>query len=163
MRHPRRLVWLIVALALAAAFPLTFFGFWWAASAGSSNGSPKLAAEWKAELSQYRTPEEAQSRNKNIIVLRFENGEWLFGRCQSSHGVWRRGGGTVVVKDSTGRVRAFFGHVCGDECLGAVWEHYSLDMYYYKTLSPEEGSFVEHHFQSAGAQHSGASDRDGKK
>jgi len=147
MRHPRRLVWLIAGVAVAASVPLAFFGLWWAASAGSSQGSPELAAEWQAELSQYQSPDEAQTKDPKVIVVRFSDGSWVFGRCQSSHGVWKRGGGTVVVKDSKGQVRAFFGHVCGDENLGAVWEHWNLDLYYWKTLDPAEGGFVEYHFR----------------
>jgi hypothetical protein len=138
----RRLaLWLGLGLAGLSAIPCGFFGLWAAASGGSDKGSPALAAEWKADLSQYRTPEEAQAKNKDVIVVRFDDGAWVFGRCQSSHGVWKRGGGTVVVKDSKGRVRAFFGHVCGEGALGARWERYSLATYYHETLST---GFVEH-------------------
>ena len=73
--------------------------------------------------------------------MRFDDGAWLFGLCQSSHGVWKRGGGTVVVKDSKGQVRAFFGHVCGDGALGDRWEQDSLAEYYHETL---KCGFVEH-------------------
>ena len=143
MTRRRAFLWLLVGAAGVLSVPCCFFGFWAAAAGGSSRGSPELAAEWQAELSRYRTPEEAQAADPDVIVLRFDNGEWVFGRCQSSHGMWKRGGGTVVVKDSKGQVRAFFGHVCGEGMLGATWERTSLDRYYDVTLG-HEGGFVEH-------------------
>jgi hypothetical protein len=144
----KRQIVLTLALIMGAllAVPCLFFGFWGAASAGSDKGSSELAEKWRSELRNYQTPEEAVSKNKDVIIVRFANGEWVFGLCQSSHGVWKRGGGTVVVKDSNGQIRAFFGHVCGEGALGAVWEHDTLDRYYRTILDPAETSFVEHKF-----------------
>src|SRR5690349_12928592 len=90
-----------------------FFGFFWAAAAGSDSGSPELAEEWRATLSSVRDPSEAAARIPDTQIVRFPDGEWVIGLSANSHGVWVRGGGTVVVKDSRGQVRAFFGHVCG--------------------------------------------------
>jgi hypothetical protein len=107
------------------------FGNW-----GEPEGSVKLARKWKAELSQYRTPDEAVARNQDVFVRRFDNGEWLIGRCRNSHGLWAIGGGTVVVKDSTGQVRAFFGHVCGDKIpSNEDWECSDLASFYRVILS----------------------------
>src|SRR5579859_265627 len=101
-------------LAICLVGPLLFFAFWIAAAAGSSKGSVPLADEWRREFAQYQSPNEATRQNVRIVELQFESGEWAFGRAASSHGIWVRGGGTLVVKDSKGDVRAFFGHVCGD-------------------------------------------------
>jgi hypothetical protein len=60
-------------------------------------------------------PEEARRRYSGVAAKRFDNGEWVFGVCRDSHAY--RDGGTVVIKDSTGAVRAFFGHVCGGHFL----------------------------------------------
>src|SRR5262245_52108453 len=143
MANRRRILWLFVGLAGLCAIPCGFFGFWAAAAGGSNKGSSELAAKWKADLSQYPTPEEAQAKNRDVVVLKFDSGEWAFGLCQSSHGMWKRGGGAVVVKDSKGQVRAFFGHVCGEGMLGATWAKASLTAYYHETLTCEFG-FTEH-------------------
>src|SRR5262245_10668661 len=117
-----RTLWLTFGLAgLWTIMLCVLLGQLLAAFTINDKGSPDLAARWKAELIEYRTPDEAQTRNPDVIVIKFDNGEWLFGLCRSSHGAWRSGGGTVVVKDSKGQIRAFFGHVCGD-CLGAFWK-----------------------------------------
>ena len=110
----RRVVrWLLWGLAAYAVVCIAFFGFWFAAAAGSSSGSPTLAAEWRDRLGRFADPEAARAADPEVIAVRFRNGEWAFGLSKSSHGVWYRGGGTVVVKGSDGRTRAFFGHVCG--------------------------------------------------
>ena len=146
MKRRRPLLRLAIVLGAVLLIPGVCLAVLRVVFAVNDRGSPELAAEWKAELSQYRTPEEAQAKSRDIIVLRFgdDAGGWVFGRCQDSHGAWRRGGGTVVVKDSKGQVRAFFGHVCGAGNLGAAWEQWSLEDFYKKTLG--EGRFVEHHF-----------------
>ncbi len=63
-------------------------------------------------------PEPVESfgdRDKQTVGIRFPNGEWVTGVTKDSHGLYSEwfGGGTVVLKDSSGRVRCFFGHVCG--------------------------------------------------
>lgn len=50
-----------------------------------------------------------------LILLTFTNGNWIVLRCANSHeNPW---GGTLVTRDSTGKTRVFFGHVCGAETL----------------------------------------------
>ncbi len=48
-------------------------------------------------------------------AVKCANGEWVLGVSTDSHGMYSQwlGGGTVVLKDSRGRVRCFLGHVCG--------------------------------------------------
>jgi hypothetical protein len=64
-------------------------------------------------------PEMAVRLHPDWAAIRFPNGEWVFGRGIDSH--WFSvGRGTLVVKDSRGRVRIFFGHVCGNNA-GMDW------------------------------------------
>jgi hypothetical protein len=116
-----------------------------AVSAGSSLGSPELAAEWRDHLAQYPDPDTASAADPEVIVLRFRNGEWVFGRSQNSHGVWYRGGGTVVVRDSSGQTRAFFGHVCGGGQLGIGSPDLPSLAEFYKQMA--EAGFAEHPLQ----------------
>jgi hypothetical protein len=57
-------------------------------------------------------PETATQLHSDWAAVRFKNGEWVFGHGINSHG-FRVGRGTLVLKDSRGRIRIFFGHVCG--------------------------------------------------
>jgi hypothetical protein len=109
---------------------------------GSSKGSPALAEQWRAQLAQYTDPVEAKARDPEILVLRFQNGEWAFGRFRRSNDLWLRGGGTVVFKDSKGQTRAFFGYV--GRVFGTFTEHPSLEEYYRRL---QETGFKEHVFQ----------------
>jgi hypothetical protein len=130
MPKRRRVLRLVLGLTAVAAIPGGFFGFIWAASAGSDQGSAALASEWKAALLADAEPDDAAARDPDVVVLRFADGDWAFGKSQDSHGVWRRGGGTAVVRDSRGRVRAFFGHVCGPRYLSFGSDLPSLDAFY---------------------------------
>lgn len=97
----------------------------------NDRGSPELALEWKTALMPLADPEEAEQKNSRVQAKHFRTGEWVFGLCQNSHGLQRLGGGTVVVKDSRGSVRAFFGHVCGPDWLnGCLKSCTSLDGFY---------------------------------
>src|SRR5262249_39307224 len=87
-----------------------------------NRGSPELAQEWRAKLESLGGLEEAKEKDHDIQGRQFPNGEWAFGFCRDSHG-FTRGAGTLVVKDSRGATRAFFGHVCGPEALEGVLLH----------------------------------------
>ena len=144
MRRKRTVLWVLIGCAgLLLLLPCGLFGFWFAVEVGSSSGSPELAAEWWAAFLAALGPDEAAAADPDVVVLRFPNGEWAFGKSQDSHGIWRRGGGTLVVRDSRGRVRAFFGHVCGPRYMewGLGREHPSLDAFYSRVA---EGRTVEH-------------------
>ncbi len=95
-----------------------------------ATGSPDLAAKWKAAFEGIDNPEDAQAAFPEVAVRRFTNGEWWFGISRDSHRY--PDGGTVVFKDSTGKVRAFFGHVCGSRALECSMpsERRSLDDFY---------------------------------
>jgi hypothetical protein len=102
-------------------------------------GSPELASEWKSLLAPLNDPDDAKQKYPDIQVWRFGN-EWLMGFSQDSHGLWRRGGGTLVIKDSLGKTRVYFGHVCGPEFGGFCQGAGSLSEFYRLLIM---SSFVE--------------------
>jgi hypothetical protein len=108
-------------------------------------GSPKLAEEWKAKLTPLADPKSAKAKDNDIQTKRFDNGEWVFGLDRDSHALIPSGGGTVVVKDSRGSIRAFFGHVCGQGA-SSIYMHEakSLDEFYKKLL---DCGFQEHQWR----------------
>ena len=78
---------------------------------GLGRGDRGFAEKWYHRLQTLPDLETAQAAYPEIEGKRFQNGEWVFGVSADSHGSYW--GGTIVVKDSTGRIRVFFGHVCG--------------------------------------------------
>lgn len=117
--------------------PCVFFGSWGAAAAVNDSGSPELAEEWRERLLPIDSPETAA---RVAMSKRWPNGEWVAWLSAESHGIWVRGGGTVVIKDSRGQVRAFFGHVCGGFFLPCDCK--SLDEFYARVAQ----KYREHHF-----------------
>ncbi|MCE9533393.1 MAG: hypothetical protein K8T89_20050 [Planctomycetes bacterium] len=112
----RAKVWFISLAAVAglAAYLLTctFLSAW---VIGLGKGSPAYAEKWRARLAAIPDPDAALAAYPEVEVVRCTNGEWVMGVSYDSHrSNW---GGTVVVRESTGRVRAFFGHVCGPRIL----------------------------------------------
>jgi hypothetical protein len=83
------------------------------------DGVPSVARRLKAEMEPHSDPDTALARNPDWFAVRCLNGEWLFGHGINSHG-FAPGGGTLVLKDSRGRIRVFFGHVCGTNA-GLEW------------------------------------------
>jgi hypothetical protein len=75
-------------------------------------GSSSLARQWQRRIAPVTTVEDTKNSGPDIQCVKFPNGEWVCGLARDSHG-WRQGGGTLVVKDSRGQMRVFFGHVCG--------------------------------------------------
>lgn len=59
-------------------------------------------------------PNTYKEGNTWALLYDFPSGEWLaMAYYPSSHVPGRRDNGTVVTRDSAGRIRVFFGHVCG--------------------------------------------------
>jgi hypothetical protein len=117
---------LIVACGLTYVFNFTTLSTW---VYGMGDGSPKDAHKWRDRFQAIPDPETARNRYSEIHVKQFENGEWIFGICTDSHSSHR--GGTVVVKDSRGAIRAYFGHVCGRYFIdGLFTKSNSLDDFY---------------------------------
>ena len=76
-------------------------------------GSASTAAEFERVLTAIQSPAEAEKLDPAPAVFRFESGEWVAVLARDSHGGRFSGGGTVVVRDSTGAIAWFHGHVCG--------------------------------------------------
>lgn len=142
MKKRTKIILIATPIALIFLTPVAFFAFWILAAGGSDAGSPKLAAEWRDDLAKYPTPDAAIDADTTIEHVRFPNGDWLIGRAQDSHGMWRRGGGTVVIKDSNGDTRVFFGHVCGGGFISwGFGEHPDLISFYNRV---SENEFTEY-------------------
>lgn len=86
------------------------------------DGSMDEALKLRPNVDAMPEPAETFGSRTGEFGIRFENGEWLTGVAKDSHALYAQwnGGGTVVLKDSRGRVRCFFGHVCGG---GSVFGH----------------------------------------
>ncbi len=95
-------------------------------------GSAELASEWKANLEPLTvSADDLRKDHPDLEVVLFSNGEWVIGTDKNSHGLFARGGGTIVVKDSRGQIRAFFGHVCGPHYLQTFFRDITdLDRFY---------------------------------
>jgi hypothetical protein len=110
----RRVVALILLVLLLAAGTTAFLltsTFLSAMAFGMGKGDPRYAVHWRDRLSALSDPDSAKAAYSSIQSKRFPNGEWVFGVSSDSHDShW---GGTIVVKDSTGQIHAYFGHVCG--------------------------------------------------
>ena len=100
-------------------------------------GVPSAARKLIAEMESHHDPDEALVAHPDWFEHRFPNGEWVFGYGIDSHG-YRVGGGTLVIKDSRGRIRVFFGHVCGTNG-GFPW-----NLQYVKSLEDLESSEFVH-------------------
>lgn len=93
-------------------------------------GSMKEAIRLRPVVEAMTEPEERFADHvKETVGLRFPNGEWVTRVAKDTHAWYSEwfGGGTVVLKDSRGRVRCFFGHVCGSCNLMVARDAKSLD------------------------------------
>jgi hypothetical protein len=80
---------------------------------GYRGGLPSAGHRLKAEMESIPDPVTALQLHPDWATIRFPNGEWVFGHGIDSHG-FATGHGTLVIKDSRGKVRIYFGHVCGE-------------------------------------------------
>ncbi|MGL4465445.1 MAG: hypothetical protein ACRC1K_25115 [Planctomycetia bacterium] len=113
VRNWRRRLW--IAAALVVGSPMGFLVLEMSVPMGS--GSPAEAARLRVKLEPVTDPDSGLGIDREYVTKRFPNGEWIAAICRRSHD-WMsyfKGGGTVVLKDSRGRIRAFFGHCCGGE------------------------------------------------
>ena len=114
-----------------------------------NEGSPSLAMKWRNFFLAQPNPDVAVSRSEDVFVVHFPSGEWIMGLAQESHGIWPPGGGTVVLKDSNGQVRAFFGHVCGGgDALRYDTRTVSNLASYYRYLQSDLGGYHEYAFST---------------
>lgn len=129
MRHRRFLIGCAFGLLLLPCGILIGFRYIYNYLYPVVIGSPTYAKEWKERFEDLPDPEVAKARYPDVETKKYTNGEWIFGVCRDSHGPPPRD--TIVVKDSRGPVRAFFGHVCGAELLKYQLENStSLDDFY---------------------------------
>ncbi len=82
-------------------------------------GSVRDAHQWRRRFLTFPDPETATKAFPEVVAKRFPDESWVFGICTDSH--VSPEGGTIVLKDSTGKIRVFFGHVCGSQYLGTVF------------------------------------------
>jgi hypothetical protein len=88
----------------------------------ANSGLPSVGRRLKAEMEAVPDPDAATRLHPEWATQRFKNGEWVIWHSIAS-GNFRVGAGTAVVKDSTGRVRIFFGLVKFDnQPLSHGWE-----------------------------------------
>lgn len=140
----RRVVALIL-LVLFVAMGITAFlltsTFFSAMAFGMGKGDPRYAARWRDRLSAL--PDSAKAAYSSIQSKRFPNGEWIFGVSSDSHDShW---GGTIVVKDSTGQIHTYFGHVCGPNRLEYMF-HKTQSLREFYAL-PDFGTFHLREFE----------------
>lgn len=101
------LLFIVGSIVALFVFVVSVFGIY-------SEGSPQLAALWAAEMSSWDSPEDA-ANDATVQIIQLSQGEWAIVRSKNSHGGLWSGGGTVVIKDSSGQLQAFHhGHICGD-------------------------------------------------
>jgi hypothetical protein len=81
-------------------------------------GSVRDAHQWRRRFLTFPDPETAEKAFPEIVSKRFLDDSWVFGICTDSHASAE--GGTIVLKDTTGKIRVFFGHVCGSQYLKCV-------------------------------------------
>ena len=87
---------------------------------GSSGGLPSVARRLKSEMAQIPDPDTAIRLHPDWAALRFADGEWVFGHGMGATG-FRIGHGTIVLKDSRGRIRVYFGIVSGSNGPFHMW------------------------------------------
>jgi hypothetical protein len=87
----------------------------WGMRTAGGMGSMAEARKLRPKVEAIPDPDSLPAEHREYGVIRFPNGEWVLGIAKDSHALFSDylGGGTVVTKDSRGRVRCFFGHVCG--------------------------------------------------
>jgi hypothetical protein len=131
----------LVLMAAVAPIVISNFGFVIFLMGSQDEGSPRYAKRWKSNFATVDSPQVAKSQFDDVGVKQFENGDWVLIVSADSHSsFW---GGTVVTKDSTGRVRAFFGHVCGHGAMVPFSNAKSLDEYF---ADPRWSAFYEYSF-----------------
>lgn len=136
----RTVIWgLVIIIGVAIASPFLFFAFYLITS-GDSN-SKEEAVRLKAIVESIPDPKSGEGIHREYAYKQFKNGEWILGIGRDSH-AWMskyRGGGVMVVKDNKGKVRCFFGHVCGPDALEMhLGGTKSVDDFYTKMLTGKE-------------------------
>lgn len=95
-------------------------------------GSESFARKWTSKLKNIESVNEFKKEYPEESYIELPSGDWAVGVSSDSHASpW---GGTVVIKDSSGNTRSFFGHVCGSRYLTMFFndklEHKNLEDLY---------------------------------
>lgn len=109
----------VLLLAIGGGVAYIALGFRYSGGVGSMAEARRL----RPVVEAMPTPTTSAADYKmGAVGIVYPNGEWVTGVAKDSHALYSRltGGGTVVLKDSRGRVRCFFGHVCGGGNIGFV-------------------------------------------
>jgi hypothetical protein len=131
----------ILGLLLVVGCCGGFASLAWERLNAMGEGSARRAEVWRERLRTIPDPDTARAIGPKVVSKRFADGEWVFGVCEDSH--MNPDGGTVVLKDSRGRLRAFFGHVCGSDFLDDLLQHMgSLDGMYKKLSEWQFGEYL---------------------
>lgn len=106
----------LVVLGIFLMLVAALIGFFWLGMQTSGGMGSMNEAERLRPIVEGITGPDDQTGEAGHWAIRFPNGEWVAGVAKDSHALYAQwtGGGTVVLKDSRGRVRCFFGHVCGN-------------------------------------------------
>jgi|SRR6516162_8273626 hypothetical protein len=106
-------------------------------------GSVEEARRLRGIVEAIPTPEAGDGCHPEYASKRLESGDWVLGISRNSHSRMSsfRGGGTVVLKDSRGAIRCFFGHVCGPAGHRSFFNDVKTLDDYYQSL--QEAGFVE--------------------
>lgn len=122
-------LWAIYVLGGVALAPLLFIGFIVIGfHFAGGNGSMTKAQQLRPRVEAVPDPDSLPA-GFSWTAVQCANGEWVLGTSVSSHDMYSDwfGGGTVVLKDSRGRVRCFLGHVCGRWDIELKGRYESLD------------------------------------
>jgi hypothetical protein len=104
-------------------------------------GSNERAAKWKAVFAKLPDLEVIKTKYPFAATKRYDDGSWIFGVGEDSHG--DRDGGTIIVRDSDGKTKVFFGHVCGPDFLQDGFSRSSSAADLYRLLSESQFKFSE--------------------
>jgi hypothetical protein len=116
----------------------------WLGGPELGRGSVAAAARWKGIFEAISDPEVVKTRYPFAAVKRFDDGSWIVGVGEDSHA--SSDGGTIVVKESDGSVRAFFGHVCGPDLLADAFSRCRSSAEFYPLLFQSRFGFKEYTF-----------------
>ncbi len=118
----------LLLLAIGGFVAYIGIGFRYSGGMGSMAEAQRLRPVVEGMPRPTATARDSKTEALGIV---YPNGEWVVGVAKDSHALYSRltGGGTVVLKDSRGRVRCFFGHVCGSGNIGYASNVDSLDAF----------------------------------
>jgi hypothetical protein len=143
-RPPRSSGWRICLLLFLCAASVV--GFVWVCFGSHDSGSSDEADRLRAVVESIASPEAGQRIDPDYVAQRLPSGEWVLGIGRNSHAFPARFvDGTIVIKDSRGQVRCFFGYVCGPASLRLTFsDTESLDDLYKRLTN--DYKYTEYHW-----------------